>query len=188
MPHTLKKLDNSEVELIITVNPADYQKHLSRAAERLAERANIKGFRKGKAPYDVIKKEFGEMAILQEALEDIIKNTFYQATQAEKLQTIGMPKIDVNKLAPGNDVVYKAVVGLMPKVDLANLKKIKVERKVKPVEQKNIDETLNALRGLNAKEVLKPGPAEGMEILFARGVAVGVVLLIVGISKSSTLS
>ena len=131
MAHSIKKLDNSEIELTITVSPSDYEKHILKATERLAARANIKGFRKGKAPYEVIKKEFGEMALLQEALEDIIKNTFYQAVQAEKLQTIGMPKIDVEKIAPGNEVVYKAVVGLMPKVAVANLKKIKVTREVK---------------------------------------------------------
>ena len=165
MAHSIKKLDNSEIELTITVSPSDYEKHILKATERLAARANIKGFRKGKAPYEVIKKEFGEMALLQEALENIIKNTFYQAVQAEKLQTIGMPKIDVEKLAPGNEVIYKAVVGLMPKVAVANLKKIKVTRKVKVVEQKNIDETLNALRGMNAKEALKNGPAEGTDKL-----------------------
>jgi trigger factor len=165
MSHTLKKLENSEVELTITVTPLEYEKDLHKAAERLSQKKAIKGFRPGKAPFDIIKKEFGEMAILQEALETIIKNTFYNAVTEEKLNTIGMPKIDVDKLAPGNDVVYKAVVGLMPNVKLADISKIKIEKKEGKIDESKITETLDAVRGMNAKEIIKNGKAEGTDKL-----------------------
>ena len=133
MNHTLKKLEKSTVELTITVSPADYEKHLLKAAERISERSAIKGFRPGKAPFEIVKKEVGEMHILNEALEAIVQETFYNAVTAEKLDTIGMPKIEVEKMAPGNDVVYKATVALLPTVKLPDLKKIKVEKKVKTI-------------------------------------------------------
>jgi len=112
-----------------------------------------------------LKKEKGEMAILQEALEDIIKETFYKAVTDEKLETIGMPKIDVEKMAPDNDVVYKAVVGLLPKVELANLDKIEVKKVVKEVDEAKITETLDAIRGMHAEEIIKDGPATGTDKL-----------------------
>ena len=136
MAHKLKKMENSEVELTITITPAEYAKHTQKAAQRLSDKKAIKGFRKGRAPEDMVKKEFGEMSILQEALEDIIKDTFYQAVTLEKLETIGMPKIDIEKLAPGNEIVYKATVGIMPKVKLADISKIKVQIKPKPIDEK----------------------------------------------------
>lgn len=160
MSHTLKKLDKSQVELTITVSPADYQKHLEKAAVRISERAAIKGFRPGKAPYDIVKKEVGEMNILNEALENIIQEAFFNAVMNEKLDTVGMPKVDIEKLAPGNDVVFRATVALLPTVKLADIKKISVKKEVKQATEKDIEKTLNALRGMHAKEVLKTGTAE----------------------------
>jgi trigger factor len=165
MKHTLKKLPQSQVEFIITVEPEEYQKNLEKAAHRISEVTAIKGFRPGKAPFEMIKKEIGEMKLLQEALESIIQKTFFEAITAEKLETVGMPKIEVEKLAPGNNVVYKAVVALLPIVKLPDLTKIKVEKKVKPVDDKQLNETLDALRGMHAKEVIKTGSAEGTDKL-----------------------
>ena len=159
MSHTLKKLDKSQVELTITVTPDEYSKHLQSAATRISERTAIKGFRPGKVPYDVLKKEVGEMNILNEALEAIVQESFYNALTAEKLDTIGMPKIDIEKVAPGNDLVYKAVVALLPEVKLADIKKISVKKEVKKVEEKDLEETFKAIRGMHAKEVLKEGAA-----------------------------
>jgi len=165
MSHTLKKLDKSQVELIITVEPKDYQKHLENAAQKLSARVAVKGFRPGKVPFEIMKKEAGEMSILQEALEQIVQESFFQAVQAEKLDTIGMPQIAIEKLAPGNDVVYKATVALLPKVTLPDLTTIKISREAKAIEEKHINETLDAVRGMNAAEVLKNGPAEGTDKL-----------------------
>ncbi|MFZ2189312.1 MAG: trigger factor [Candidatus Magasanikiibacteriota bacterium] len=165
MSHTTKKLDQNQVEFMVTVTPAEYQKHLEKASVRISERTAVKGFRSGKVPYEIMKKEVGEMNILQEALESIVQETFYTAVMAEKLETIGMPKIDLEKMAPGNDLVYKAVVALMPKVKLADINKIKIEHKVKEIKDEDMTETLDAVRGMNAVEVVKEGPAEGTDKL-----------------------
>lgn len=165
MKHTMKVLPQSQVELTITVPPEEYQNEVKKAAQRLSQRVAIKGFRKGNVPFEILKKEVGEMTIMQEALELIIQTSFFEAVQAEKLETIGMPKIDVEKLAPQNEVVYKATVTLLPKVELPDVKQIKVEYEVKPVEEKQIDETIDALRGMQAKEVLKEGKATGNDKL-----------------------
>jgi trigger factor len=165
MAYTIKKLEKSQVEFVITVSPEEYKKHLEPAAKRLSEKKEIKGFRKGKVPFDIVKKEFGEMAILDEALEKIIQETFYQAIKAEKLETIGMPKIDVEKAAPENDLVYKATVSILPKVKLPDLGLIKVEKKLKAVEDSHVEETIDTLRGMRASEVIKNGKAEGTDKL-----------------------
>jgi len=161
MSYKTKTLDKSQVELTITVEPKDYAKNLTKAAEKISQRTNIKGFRPGKAPYDIIKKEVGDMAILQEALETIVQETFYSAITEEKLETIGMPKIEVEKVAPDNPVVYKATVALLPGIKLPDVGKIKVEKKVKEVEDKHVDEMIANIRKTQAKEIVKTGSAEG---------------------------
>ena len=70
MTHTLKQRPKSQVELIITGAVADYQKDMETAATRISQRAAIHGFRPGKAPYDIVKQQIGEIKILEEAIKD----------------------------------------------------------------------------------------------------------------------
>ena len=147
------------MEFTVTISPKDYQKHLETASQRISNRVAIKGFRKGKAPFDMVKKEMGEMKLMQEALEDIIQESFFQAVKLEKVDTIGMPEINVQKMAPDNDIVYTAKVALVPKVTLPKLDDIKIKRTVKKITDKDVDETIENLRKMQTKEVLKEGKA-----------------------------
>lgn len=165
MSHTKKDLPQSQVELTITITPEDYQKHLVKAAERISERTKIQGFRPGKAPYELVKRNVGEMNILNEALETIVQESFFRVVTEEKLETIGMPKIEIEKVAPGNDLVYKATVALIPQVTVADLKKINVKQEAKPVTDVQVDEMVDNLRKLQAKEVTKDGLATEMDIV-----------------------
>lgn len=115
MKHEKKQLEKSELELTITLEPQEYQKDMEEAAERLSQRAAIKGFRPGKAPYDFIKQQMGEVKIMEEAVESIIQRTFFEIIKEEKIDSVGMPKINVEKMVPGNDFVYKAIVAYYQK-------------------------------------------------------------------------
>lgn len=165
MSHTTKKLDNSQLELTITVEAKNYQKHLEKAAQRMSERSAVKGFRPGKVPYDVMKKEVGDMKILEEAMGEIVQEAYYDIIIGEKIEAIGMPEIKVEKMAPGNDLVFKATVALLPTVKLPDLTKIKIKKHTPAVGEKEMEETLNAIRGMHAKEVVKAGQAEGTDKL-----------------------
>lgn len=165
MEHTVKKLDKSQVELTITVPVAEYEPALEKAAVSLSKRTAVKGFRKGHVPFDVLKKEVGEMAILQEALEGIVQSSYVAAVQKEELDVVGTPQIQLEKVAPGNDIVYKATLALLPEVTLPKLDKISVEAASSDVEASRVDETLESLRGMNAKEIKKDGKASGTDKL-----------------------
>lgn len=155
MTHQTKKLPKSEMEITITVAPADYENEMKQAAKHLSEVAAIKGFRPGAAPYDIIKQQMGEQKILETALERIIQKNYFAAVKEEKLETVGMPMVNVEKLAPGNDIVFTAKVALLPKIKLADLSKIKVEAKKIEINEKELENTLNDLRKMRRKEVIK---------------------------------
>ena len=160
MPHTLKKTNTTTATLEVTVPPSAYEKHPEAAARRIGERTAVKGFRKGKVPPEILKREIGDMAILQEALEAIVQGSYYEAVTAEALDTIGMPEVKLQKVAPGNDIVYSATVALMPNVKLPNLENISIAKKRVAVDEKKLDETLEALRGMHATEAAKIGVSE----------------------------
>ncbi len=157
MKHELKTLEKSQVELTITVDPADYKKDMDAAAVRISERAAIKGFRPGKATYDMVKQQVGEIRIIEEAMQSIVEKNFFEAAKKEKLDTVGMPQITIVKVAPGNEVVFKAVVGLLPKIKLGDLSTVKVKYQAKEIGDKEVDDVLNDLKKMQTKEILKSG-------------------------------
>jgi trigger factor len=159
MQHIRKDLPKSQVELIITITPAEYAKDMEAAATRLSERAAIHGFRPGKAPYDTVKQQLGEIKILEEAMQTIVEKNFFEAVSKEKLQTIGMPEITLEKMAPGNDFVFKAVVALLPTVKLPDLTTVKVAKKPVNVGDKEVDAVLEDLKKMQGKEISKEGAA-----------------------------
>ncbi len=157
MKYEKKELGKSKIELTITVEVPDYKKNMEQAAVRLSERAAIHGFRPGKAPYNMVKEQLGEIRILEEAMQSIVEHAFYQIVRDEKLETIGMPQISLQKFAPGNDLVFKAEIALLPKVTLPDLATIKVEKKEVSVSEEQKNEVLENLRKMQRKEVVKDG-------------------------------
>jgi len=155
MNYSTKKLPKSQIEITVTVTPTDYQKQLEEAGKRISKKVNVKGFRKGNVPLEVLKKEVGEMAILQEAANHIIQETFVEIIIKEKLESIGQPEIKIEKMAPANDLIYSAVVAFLPKIKLANAKSIKVKVEKKEITDKDVDETIESLRKMQAVEVVK---------------------------------
>lgn len=159
MKYEVKPLEKSQVELTITVEPEDYKKNMEAAAIRISERAAIKGFRPGKATYDMVKQQVGEIRIIEEAMQSIVEKNFFDAAKEAKLDTVGMPQITVTKIAPGNDLEFKAIVGLLPTIKLGDLSTVKIKFQAKEITDKEVDTVLNDLKKMQTKEILKSGEA-----------------------------
>ena len=159
MKQILKQLPKSQVELEITVVPADYIKEMEAAAGRLSQRAAIHGFRPGKAPYETVKQQVGEIRIIEEAMQSIVERNFFLAAKEAALDTVGMPQITITKIAPGNDLAFTATVALLPKIKLGDLATVKVKHQAKEITDEEVDKTLNDLKKMQTREILKSGPA-----------------------------
>lgn len=148
-----KKLPQSEVELTITLEADEIKSQLEQAARRISEEMKIDGFRPGKAGYDVVKQKVGEMGIWQAAVEDIVRHTFAKAIVQEDLATVGAPKIELVTFAPGNPLVYRATVPLLPGiVKLADYRKISIARKAVSVGEADVERTLGELSRMQTRE------------------------------------
>ncbi len=148
-----KILEKSKVELTIEIEPTEYEKFVLRSAEKLSEGVKIDGFRPGKAPYDIVVKKFGELHILEQALDDILTHFYFDAIIKEKLEPISQPKIDIKKLAPGNNIIFTANLSVLPSIKLADLDKIKVSRKKIEIDEKEVDKAIDTMRNVGAKEI-----------------------------------
>ncbi|MEK7665392.1 MAG: trigger factor [Patescibacteria group bacterium] len=155
MPTIIREnLPRRAVKLTITVSAEEMSPDLVRATERLSEHVQIPGFRSGHATYEAVKSHVGEMKILEEALEEIVRKTLVEATDSEKIETVGSPSINVEKMAPDNDLVYTAELALMPVVEkLADYKTLSVKAKDASVKDEDIDKTLVELQKMRRVEV-----------------------------------
>jgi len=133
MNHKITLLPKSEVEIEIMLPFSEFELHVKRAASALSEERDIEGFRRGKAPFDAVKNKFGEAAIYERAAEHAVRKTYPALVEElednppeslKEFAPIGQPEITIIKLAPGNELIYKAKVALMPSVELPDYKAI----------------------------------------------------------------
>ncbi|MDD5341952.1 MAG: trigger factor [Patescibacteria group bacterium] len=155
-----EKQPKNLIKLTIELNPDEIKPYLLSAASRLSERTEIPGFRPGKAPYDLVKQRFGEAAIYEEVAEEVVKKTYIEAVLEQKLEVIGRPQIQIQKMAPGNLLVYTATVALMPEVKLGDYQKLKTRKKKAEVKPEELKKTMAELRKMRAKETLANRPAQ----------------------------
>lgn len=166
MKVTKEEITKTEVALTIELSLEEVKPYLDKAVQRISKDVEIKGFRKGKAPYDAVASKVGEQVIYEEAFNDIINDTYPKAVDQEELQVVGRANVDVVKLAPGNDVIYKATVPLMPTVQLGDYKKkLKTKKEAVVFDEKKYEKTMKDLRTMRAKEkVVDRAAAEGDKV------------------------
>lgn len=152
---TITALDKSRVELKFTVTPEEAQPYLDQAAVDLQTAKPLQGFRPGKAPYDEVKKAFGEMRIWETALERIVRARYVHAILEEKIDTIGSPAISVEQLVPGQDLKFTVTAPVMPTVvSLINYDKPLVDKKTREIATSDVDAALDELRKMRRQEVV----------------------------------
>ncbi|HCI05544.1 MAG: Trigger factor [Parcubacteria group bacterium GW2011_GWC1_45_9] len=151
MEHSFKKLSSSKIELQVSLPEKDFEPYLEKALLHLAGHLELPGFRKGKAPLNLVRQKLGEFALYEEAAETAIKDVYLKIAEENNWEPIGRPEVAVEKLAPKNPFEFKILFEIMPEVKLsgkykAELKKLKKEKKEIAVSDKEIEESLNYLR------------------------------------------
>lgn len=137
--------------------------------QQAARTAKVDGFRPGKVPLSVVQKRYGA-GIRQEALSDLVRDAFYEAVEAEKLNPAGMPTIESISDESGKDLEFVAVVEVFPEITLASFAGLEVERPTADVTDADLDamiENLRKQRGrwVDSSEAAKDG--DRVEIDFA---------------------
>lgn len=151
---TTEKKPKSLFEVTVELSVAELQSYLQKAAVQISGRTEIQGFRKGSAPFDVVKNKVGEMALYQEAGALAIDKTLPEAIKDQDIQTVGQPQIRVNKLAPENPFVYTATFSLLPEVEVGAYSQIEVKQKAVEVKDEEVNKVIDNLREMRASEAL----------------------------------
>ena len=118
---------------------------IQKRLKSLAGRARIDGFRPGKVPFGVIKQKYGGQ-VQTEVLNEMMQSSFYEAVSQEKLRPAGVPLIEPGDTQSGENVEFTATFEVYPEVELKGLDKVKIERPVLDIDEKEIDKMIETIR------------------------------------------
>lgn len=161
MKTEVKKLEGNFVELTVEVEPEKVSKAIKKAYRKVANEVKIPGFRKGKVPPEIIDVKVGKEVVLQEALEDLLNSTYFEAVAGEKVKAIADPEIEIVQFEEEKPMIYKAKVEVKPEFELPPVDVIEAEKKQVEVKDEEVNEQLEKLRDRFAKlETKKIGDAQ----------------------------
>ena len=126
--------------------------------KRTAKTVKINGFRPGKVPLNVVRREYGA-GIYQEVVNEIIRDTVFEAIQQEKINAVGMPNIEKVENKDGA-LVYEAIVEVYPEVEVKTFADLEVERKASEINDKDVDTMIENLQKQRASWTETKGMAK----------------------------
>lgn len=132
-------------KLNIQVPEAEIQEKIETRLKSMAGRVKVDGFRPGKVPRSVLKKQYGGQ-VREEILSDMIQTTFESAVRQEKLKPAGPPQIIAHKAEEGEGLEYDAIFEVMPEFVVMPLETLAVKRYVSDVTDADVETMVDRLR------------------------------------------
>ncbi len=148
MQTTVERTDKHTVKLTIEVPADEFRADLDRTYRSIANEIKIPGFRKGKAPNQIIDAQVGQDVVLDEFVNARVPGYFRSAVSEEDLAPIGNPDVDVEQIEPGKPLIFTATVEVRPRLELGpeDYKGVQVEKPAIEVSEDEIDAWIERLR------------------------------------------
>ena len=144
--------------LNVTVPASRIDEQFEARLKKAAKNVKINGFRPGKVPMSRIRSDYGP-GIRQDVINDMIRDTVFEAIQQEKINAVGMPNIEKVDLTK-DGLVYEATVEVYPEVNVKDLKDLSVTRKTSEVNDEDVDGMIENLRKQRQEWAVTKGMAK----------------------------
>ena len=152
MKVSTKKLSDTSVEIKVVLDKNDLKEAEEKAVARLAKEVKIEGFRKGKAPLDIAKKNINPNDLASVSLDIAVRTTVPKAFEEGKSTPLMIPNVEVTKFVPGEIVEYTAKADILPEVKLGDFKKLGVKKEDVKVTDKDVKEILENIQNAYAEK------------------------------------
>ncbi len=137
-------LENHQVKVVAEFETEQLEGFRRQAARKISRDHKIPGFRPGKAPYDVIRRMFGDEAIENQAVELMLDDVYPKMLDEAEIKPSGPGALD--KITSTNPPIFEFIVPLQPEVEVGEYKSIRIDYKYEPVTEKEIEETIKNIR------------------------------------------
>ncbi len=150
----VEKTENkNELKLEFTIEAKVFDEGIKKVFNKNAKYFNIPGFRKGKAPMNIVEKYYGDEIFYEDAFNEVVPSVYDEAVKTEKLEVVSKPKIDIVQIGKGKDLIFTAIVETKPEVKLGKYKGISVEKIEYKVTDKDIEDELNRMAERNSRMI-----------------------------------
>ena len=150
----IEKLPENIVKIDIEIPAQEAVKYYNEAAKRFAQYVNIPGFRKGKAPRNIVEQHVGEERIKQEALERALPQIFSEVIRENKFDLVTQPNVESYDFKVGEDLKITAKLELRPEVTLGEYKNLKVDVEEYKTPEDAMQKSIDGLLSQHATEVV----------------------------------
>ena len=150
----VEKTENAnEVKLEITIEAEKFENAMKKVYFQNAKYFNIPGFRKGKAPMNIVEKYYGAQIFYEDAFNEVATEAYDEALAENKIEAVSRPEVDIIQMEKGKDVIFTAVVQTKPEVELGKYKGVEITKVDYPVEDKDVEHELGHMQEHNSRLV-----------------------------------
>ena len=133
-----------EKDIKVFIDKKTISNYLDEKYDEIKKDVVLKGFRPGKVPTEVLKRQFGK-AVYGEVIDKVLKETSTKALEDNKIKPAGQPKIDLKSFGEGKDLEYIISVTELPKIDVSSLSNIKFEEYLVKIDPKEADKRIDQI-------------------------------------------
>ncbi len=151
MKANAERIEKNTVLLEIEVEAEQFDQAIDKAYRKMVQKVNVPGFRKGKTPRPIFERFIGKEAIMEEAMEAVVPEAYYQAVAETGIEPVEQPKVDVVQAEAGKPVVFKATVQVKPEVVLGQYKEVEVNKPSTEVSEEEVTQSLEKLQQRHAQ-------------------------------------
>jgi trigger factor len=161
-----EKLENNQGVLTVEVNADQVDQALDQAFKKVVQKVNVPGFRRGKIPRKLFEARFGVESLYQDALDILLPAAYGQAVRETGIEPVDRPEVEVEQMAKGEPLIFKATVTVKPEVKLGDYKNLTIEPKDFNVTEADVDAELKRMQERHAELVaVEEGSAQNGDIV-----------------------
>lgn len=145
--------NKNEVKLSFVIEAEKFDEAMKKVYAKTAKYFTIPGFRKGKAPMQMVEKQYGTEIFYEDTFNELVPTVFDEAVKENNIQAVSQPNIDVTQIGKGQDLIFTAIVQIKPEIKLGKYKGIELNKIEYNVTNEDIEHELAHMAEHNARLV-----------------------------------
>ena len=147
----VENLEKNTAKLTIEVPAEKFEEAVQHSYNKNKGKFNIPGFRKGKAPFNMIKKMYGVGVFYEDAVDEVIDASYPDAAKESGLEIVSRPSVSIEQIEEGKSFIYTATVAVKPEVTLGEYKGVEVQKTKSEVTEEDIETEIKRAREKNSR-------------------------------------
>lgn len=162
----VKNTENkNEVKISFKVEAEKFENAIKSVYSKNAKYFAIPGFRKGKAPFNIVEKRYGDEIFYEDAFNELVPEIYENAIKEKNVAAVSQPKIDIQKMKKGEDLEFTATVQTKPEVKLGKYKGIELKKVEYTVSDEDVNHEIGYMQEKNARvTTVEDRPAQSKDI------------------------